>query len=316
MLNAIHLRTLVAVVGTGSFAGAAKRLGYTPSAVSQQMMALERSAGVALFDRRARSIRPTSAAVLIVDRSHELLALLDALEDDVRSLAGGTLGRLRVGSFATASQHLVPSTLGRLARRAAELDVVLDEGEPDLLVPMVLDRQLDIALAYDYGWAPRAWPRGLVRTPLLSEDVVAVLPASHAADRVALEDLAREVWIATVEGTAGATMLDRACASAGFVPRIDYRTNDYEVVHRLVASGLGVALVPALGHRSVPGVRTVPVAGMRGQRSVVAVHRRASTAPAVPVVLEALQESARALVATAARGGIQRLALPSEHQHP
>ena len=83
MLNPVHLRTLVEVVKTGSFAEAARRLGYTSSAVSQQISAFERAVGVTLFEREAHSIRPASAALLIADRGGELLAAFDGFEHEV-----------------------------------------------------------------------------------------------------------------------------------------------------------------------------------------------------------------------------------------
>src|SRR5699024_9840120 len=108
MLNPVHLQTLITVLRTGSFADAARELGYTGSAVSQQVARLERSARVTLFDRSARSITPTPAAELLASRSREVLATIRDLEDDVLAIAKGRLGTLRVGSFPTASERLLP----------------------------------------------------------------------------------------------------------------------------------------------------------------------------------------------------------------
>lgn len=171
MLNPLHLRTLAAVLRTGSFAAAASSWAYAPSAVSQQVSALERETQLVLFERAARSARPTQAAELLAQRSGELLALLDALQDDVGRLAGGRLGHLRVGSFPTASLHLVPLVLARLALRAPDVRIVLDEGEPDELLPLVADLRIDLALVYEYDLVPRNWPPGLVRTTLQVEEL-------------------------------------------------------------------------------------------------------------------------------------------------
>lgn len=299
MLNPVHLRTLGAVLRTGSFAAAAKQLGYTPSAVSQQIAALERDTRLALFERGARAVRPTPAAQTLVSRAGEALAVLDALEDDVRALAGGRLGRLRLGSFPTASEHLLPGALARLADRLPGVGTVLEEGEPEALLPLVTDRQTDLALVYEYDLAPRAWPRNLVRTVLLTEDVLLLLPSGHRLARpgTALADLGREVWISTAEGTGGAESLRRACGAAGFVPRIDHRTNDYDVVRRLVAAGLGIALVPALGHEPSPGVTAVLPRDPAVRRRVIAVHRRVGANPAVGEALDACRHAAEAAAA-------------------
>ena len=108
MLEPLHLRTLSTVLQTGSFAAAARRLGYTPSAVSQQIAALERAIRLPLFEREARSIRPTPAAAFLSTRGQEVLATLGALQDDLRGLADGSIGTVRLGSFPTAGEHLLP----------------------------------------------------------------------------------------------------------------------------------------------------------------------------------------------------------------
>ncbi|MBC7559226.1 MAG: LysR family transcriptional regulator [Dermatophilaceae bacterium] len=298
MLNPLHLRTLATVLRTGSFAAAAHQLGYAPSAVSQQVSALERQTQLVLFERAARSVRPTQAAELLAQRSGEVLALLEALQDDIGQLAGGHLGHLRIGSFPTASLHLVPLVLARLALRSPDVRIVLDEGEPDELLPLVTDRRVDLALVYEYDLVPRSWPPGLVRTTLLVEDLALLLPAGHPRSDapLTLGDLQNEVWVSTAEGTSGAENLHRASALAGFVPRIDYRTNDYHVVRRLVAAGLGIALVPALGHEASAGVVTGNVWGFRARRKVLAVHRRHATNPCVQGALEACRRAGRRLV--------------------
>lgn len=298
MLNPVHLHTLATVLRRGSFAAAAQDLGYTPSAVSQQVSALERETSLVLFERAARSVRPTPAAELLAQRSATVLALLDGLQHDVGRLAGGRLGRLRVGSFPTASLHLVPPVLARLALRLPDVGVVLDEGEPHELVPLVADRRIDLALVYEYDLVPRSSPPGLVRRTLLVEDLALLLPERRPwpTGPLTLGDLRDEVWIATAEGTSGAENLHRACALEGFVPRIDYRSNDYHVVRRLVAAGLGIALVPALGHQPGPGVVTGTVRGLVARRRVLAVHARSVTNPCLDEALSACRRAAARLV--------------------
>jgi DNA-binding transcriptional LysR family regulator len=111
MLNPLHLRTLIAVLRTGSFAEAARRLGYTGSAVSQQMASLERAAKLSLFERDAHGIRPTPTADFLAQRAQEVLAAFGEFEDDVQAMSEGSVGRVRLGSFPTASQQLLPLAL-------------------------------------------------------------------------------------------------------------------------------------------------------------------------------------------------------------
>lgn len=296
MLNPLHLRTLAVVIETGSFANAARQLGYTASAVSQQIVALERASGSTLFEREAHSVRPTAGARFLAERGRDVLASLDTLELDVRAMARGRLGRLRLGSFATASARLLPSSLAALAAALPSVDVRLDEGEPDELVPALLDGQLDVALVYRYDLVPRPVADSLVEVPLLDEDLLLLLPSDHprrSRRPLALADLADEIWVASREGSDGAACLQGLCAAAGFQPRIDLRSNDYGVVQGLVRSGLGIALVPALGHQQSAGVHAARLTGRRTLRHVSALHRRANTNPLVPPLLAAVREAVR-----------------------
>ncbi|MET9242643.1 LysR family transcriptional regulator [Nonomuraea sp. NPDC003709] len=284
MLNPLHLRTLTAVLNAGSFAAAARRLGYTGSAVSQQIAALERAVRMPLFERGAQTITPTPAARYLVLRAYEVLAALDALEDDVRGMSEGTIGRLRLGSFPTASQRLLPIALAAYAQTHPAVETLLDEGEPDELIPLVRAGELDLALVYRYDLVPRAWPRDLREIPLLAEELLLLLPAGHslaAAGAVALDDLKHETWVSTREGTSGASCLRRLCARAGYEPQVDYRSNDYGVIHGFVRSGLGVALVPALAHLPGEGVVATGLDGVEARRRIAAVHRTAAANPAV-----------------------------------
>jgi DNA-binding transcriptional LysR family regulator len=295
VLNPLHLRTLTAVLQTGSFAVAARRLGYTPSAVSQQIAALERAAGLPLFEREAHGVRPTPAAAWLRGRGQEVLAALGSLQDDLRGLADGGTGTVRLGSFPTASEHLLPPALAALAAGSPSVEVLLDEGEPGELVPRVHDGDLDVALVYRYTRVPVRRPRALTVTPLLREDLVLLLPPGHpqgGAGEVRLGDLADALWIAPRQGTAGATCLQRVCAEAGFEPRVGYRSNDYDVVRGFVRSGLGVALVPVLGAVADPGVATARLAGLEVHRHVGVLTRPGLGNPAVAGVVAALTAAA------------------------
>ncbi len=298
MLNPLHLRTLTTVLQTGSFAVAARQLGYTPSAVSQQIAALERAVRLPLFERDARSVRPTPAAAFLAARGQEVLAALGVLQDDLRALADGVLGTVRLGSFPTASQHLLPGGLTALATSHPCVEVLLDEGEPAELAPRVQDGDLDVALVYRYTRVPGRRPSALSVTPLLREDLVLLLPSGHplsGVEEIRLEQLQDAVWVTTRHGTEGAACLQRLCAEAGFEPRVSYRSNDYAVVRGFVRSGLGVALVPVLGHGPGPGVVAARLARTGAHRHVGLLTRADARNPAVDGVITALIRSARGL---------------------
>ena len=248
MVNPTHLTTLIAVLRTGSFASAARQLGYTGSAVSQQIAAFERETGLTLFERDARGIRPTVVAEQLHERAHEVFAAITAFDDRIRSLGAGDAGRIRLGSFPTASMQFVPAAIAEFVRSNPEVELELDEGEPTRLVPRLESRELDVALAYAYDLVPMRWPSAVTATPLFSEELVAFVPPGHPASggTIRLADLEEETWVATRVDAQCTLAIERACATAGFRPRIRYRSDNYSVVASFVRSGLGVALIPAL----------------------------------------------------------------------
>lgn len=297
MLQPTHLRTLRAVLATGSLAGAGARLGFTASAVSQQMATLERATGLTLLERGPRSVQPTPAAEALARRAGALLDQLDLLEREVRVMAAGGQGAVRIGSFPSASASLLPQALARLARSRARVEVLLDEAEPADLVPRLLGGALDLALVYEYDAVPTPWPGELTRTGLLREELLVLLPRGHRladAPSVDLAELAGERWASSLEGTAGSRTLDRLCAARGFEPRVDYRSNDYTVLRGIVAADVCVALVPALSHTSDQGVRLLPLAATDAGRQVHVLRRTDDPNPLLPPVLDALVRASRA----------------------
>lgn len=300
MLNPIHLRTLQECVRTGSFAEAGRVLGYTASAVSQQMVLLERAVGATLFERAARSARSTGLALRLAERSRDALGALDGLEREMRAMVVGDEGSLRLASFATANSRVLPEVLATVVAQRPQAEVQLDEGEPDEVIDGVLDGVVDAAVVFEYDLDPRQWPIELCAEELLAEPLRVALPDSHrlaGAAEVELHDLEDDAWICTRQDTAGARSLVRLSAASGFVPRIIFRSNDYSVVRDLVARGLGVAVLPGLAiedHR----IRIVRIAGWQPHRRVKTLYRKQNTNPLLPIALECLAKSCAALSAT------------------
>ncbi|MDT7563133.1 MAG: hypothetical protein QOG76_1757 [Pseudonocardiales bacterium] len=293
MLNPIHLHTLRACVRTRSFAEAARELGYTTSAVSQQMFQLERSVGAALFERSARSVRPTAVAEQLAERSGAALGALSTLEREAAAMVRGEAGSLRLASFATANARIVPAALAAVVARRPNAEVQLDEGEPDEVLDGVLEGTLDAAVVFDYDRDRRDWPVELHRAELLTEPFALAVPPGHrfaGQAEVDLAEAATETWICTRADTAGARSLARLAADAGFVPRIVFRSNDYGVIRELVARELGVAMLPALAWPD-GGVRTVALAGSRPFRQVLVLYRPNNTNPMLPLALDCLEQA-------------------------
>jgi DNA-binding transcriptional LysR family regulator len=311
MLNPVHLRTLAMVVRTGSFAEAARRLGYTGSAVSQQISILERQLRTPLFERDAHSITATPAAAFIASRSGAALGALQALEDEISLLADGAVGRLRLGSFPTASERLLPDTLSAFKGSHPLIDVHLDEAELEELMPLLESREIDVALVYRYSLVPKPWPKTVITHRVICEDLLVVRNGNDAGEEpgvVDLPGLADQTWISTRDGTAGAAVLRHLCRGQGFEPAVSYRSNNYSVIQELVRAGLGIALIPALGYRSTPGLRVDRIRGSTAFREVLV-----ATSPGVSELLvEALVDCIRGAAQDLASHGTLSIDPPSE----
>lgn len=285
------------VLRAGSFAAAGRQLGYTGSAVSQQMMALEAECGLTLFQRSAHGIRPTPAAELLTERAGDILGALASLEEVVREIATGTRGRLGLGCFPTASEVLVPDALARFARMFANVDVRFDDGEPESLLPRLVEGDLDLLVVYRYDLVPQPWPAGVRRTPLHAEAVKLLVPEDHRTrpGRLHLADVADASWISTRQGSAGTLALERCCAMAGFTPRIRYRSNDYDVVRSFVRAGFGVAAVPRLGFMGRLGLRALDLSDLTLRRHVEVLTAAKPDSPAIIGMITALKAAVAAL---------------------
>lgn len=297
--NVVQLRTLVAVVEHGSFAEAARDLGYSPSAISQQIAALERDWKVELFERRPRSVLPTPAAREIADRAIAALNELDQLSDLIRALSQGSHGSIRIGAFGTASRHLLPAAVRAFADRYPGSKVALEEGAPAELLRAMVSRDLDVVLVRSSGPVESRWMHELKFIKLLNERMLLLLPVDHRlaeSSPVTLADLADETWITSLEGTPGAEELEQLSAAAGMTPRIGFRTNDMDAIERLVREHIGVALIPALALVPMTGVRYVSLADPNAIRLVFAAYSAGEARPVILAFVEALRDVAKALV--------------------
>jgi molybdate transport repressor ModE-like protein len=302
MIEARHLRVLRAVARTGSFSAAARDLGCTQPAVSQQMKALESGAGTPLLVRGAREMRLTEAGEALVRHAAGILAGLTAAEEEVAAIAGLRAGRVRLSSFPSGSSTLVPRAVAEMRAHHPGTKVSLVEAEPPRSVDMLRAGDCDITLAFRYIDLPtpaeESWDDLVVR-PLLTDRLVGVVPEGHrlaGLERPAgIEELAQEEWIAGCPRCR--RHLVEVCERAGFTPRIDFATDDYPAVVGLVAAGLGVAVLPELALESVrpKGVAVVEVRPAV-QREVVALTLPdLANVPAVDMMLARLARAALSL---------------------
>ncbi|MEA2367528.1 MAG: hypothetical protein QOH38_246, partial [Thermoleophilaceae bacterium] len=135
MLDVKRMKVLREVAAESSFSAAAQKLGYTQSAVSQQIAALEREAGTMLIERNPRGIRLTDAGEALVRHADKILARLAEAEAELEAIAGLRGGRLRLGSFPTAGATLMPRAIAEFSKRHPAVELSLAEAEPDESLP-------------------------------------------------------------------------------------------------------------------------------------------------------------------------------------
>jgi DNA-binding transcriptional LysR family regulator len=301
VIEARHLRVLRAVAAAGSFSGAARELGCTQPAVSQQMKSLESSAGTRLIVRAGRETRLTQAGEVLVRHATGILAGLTAAEEEIAAIVGLRAGRVRLVSFPSGSSTLVPAALAALRAAHPGTRVSLVEAEPPDSVAMLRDGDCDVALAFRYTGAAARGEQGewddLVVRPLLVDRLVGLVPDGHRfADEgtIGMAQLADEPWIAGCPRCR--TQLVEVCEAAGFTPRIDFATDDYPAVIGLVAAGLGVATLPELALASVraEGVRRLVVEPSVSREVVALTLPDLARVPAVEATLDQLAAVAAA----------------------
>ncbi|RZS43482.1 DNA-binding transcriptional LysR family regulator [Herbihabitans rhizosphaerae] len=299
MLELRRLRLLTEFVRRGSIAATASSLGYTPSAVSQQLAALEREVGVALLDRTARSAELTDAGRRLAERSEEILTLVEAAEADLSAQENAPTGRVVVTGFPTAAVAFAPA-LARSLGDHPGLTFVLRQTRPGEGLRQVQSGEVDIALIDDWtGKAPEQAPSTLKFFHLRRDPVVLALPEGHAmADPtvpVDLQELRDQPWMAAPAGEPSRRAVERLLDTVGGARPVPWEFEGLHTILSLVARGIGITAVPALtlaaGDQGV-AVRRLP--GRTIAREVYAVTRTASVRrPSVAVTLGAIHAAAR-----------------------
>jgi DNA-binding transcriptional LysR family regulator len=293
MLDVRRMRVLREVANRGSIAAAAQALSFTPSAVSQQIAALEREAGVALVERGPRSVRLTEAGRALVAHTEEVLARLQAAEADIEAIAGLRRGTLRVASFPTAFATIMPGAITEFRRRYPDVELTLTESDPRSSFARLKSGELDLALVYEYDFVPLPGDDAIELVHLMDDPVNVLLPRTHPAARrraVRLIDLADESWITSTARSSCHAFVRRACNATGFEPEMRMESDDHGVWQGLVAAGVAVALVSELSLPILhPAVVVRPVAPTPLGRRIYAAHRvGASRSEGVAAMLEIL----------------------------
>jgi DNA-binding transcriptional LysR family regulator len=304
----------------GSIARTADALGYTPSAVSQQLAVLEREAGTPLLDRTARSAGLTDAGRRLAVHAERILAMVEEAEADLSAQAAQPSGRVVVTAFPSAAVAFAPA-LARSLRAHPKLSLLLRQSSPAEGLQLVRSGEVEVAIVDDWTGRLSANLDSLDATEraehggrgvlsyyhLVRDPLVLVVARGHPAadpDRpVDLRALRNEPWLSAPAGEPSRQAVDRLLAAVGVTPPVPSEFEGLGTVANLVARGLGIAIMPRLAvgayERRVV-VREMP-AGLDLARDVFAVARTASVVrPSVAVIVSALRGGARSMAHRAA----------------
>ncbi len=294
MFDLARLRLLRELAHRGTMTAVATAFGLTSSAVSQQLATLEREARVALLERVGRRVRLTAEGARLVSHAEAILQAVEEAELDLQAGRETPRGDLEIACFSTfAKVYLLPAII-RARDLFPEVHVVIHELESADAIEAVRDGRCHVAVSFAYNLAPRPDVAGLASQQLMEEPVLLALPERWRSERdpIDLERLAREDWIVGSRQIDDRLLAERACAVAGFAPRITHTVDDYDLLLRMVSAGLGVGFVPELGlpfpSAYAEAVRTP--AGAPRTRRVHALTRDALTAS--PLVRALLPELA------------------------
>lgn len=297
------LRVLRELDERGTVAAAAAALHVTPSAVSQQLVALSREVGVKLIEPVGRRVRLTDAARVLLLRANEIFAQLEHVHADLAAHAEGQLANVRVAGFAATLSGLVLPAVRRLRDSHPDVVIRLAESDPPDSFDELVRGDVDVVLSLESKDSPSATDRRFHRVALLAERFDIALPLHHRfahAPEVALADLAGESWIFSNTDTCRDISL-AACTAAGFTPQSVHSIDDWDATLSAVGLGLGLALVPRLitvGSRSDVVIRALD-AEQPTRHVFAAVRQGSQFAPHLKVVLDALVEAGAAKAALA-----------------
>ncbi|GGR77574.1 LysR family transcriptional regulator [Micromonospora fulviviridis] len=297
MLDVRRMQVLRAVVTSGSVTAAAAHLGYTPSAVSQQVAALEKEAGIALLERVGRGVQPTAAGRLLTEHAAIISQHVAEAETALADLRAGRTGRLAIRYFASVGPTLLAPALARLRREHPDVTIDPKLTDPKDSLPDVEQGNADLAIVVRRRGDES---RPGIRAMHLHDDAYqAVLPAGHplAGRRmIDLADLAGEPWVGSEPPGPCLEPITDACASVGFSPDFVATSEDYATAQGFVAAGLGISLIPQLGLSTRhPGVTIRPVRRPEPVRAIYAAVREISLdQPALRALIDALMDAAKA----------------------
>lgn len=297
MIDISALRALVAVEQHGSVVAASDVMGFSPSAVSQQIKKLEKQTGVAVLERNGRGVLLTERGLALAGYGRRIMGELEELQATLLADPAKPTGLLRLVAFSTACRGLVGPMLGRMAAAHPTVEITVLAEDPREAVQRVASGEAELAVVHNWNSVPLVIPENLVHEDLCIDQADVLVNSTHPlASRTAVEreDLLNETWISTPAGAICNEALLQIFAGLGRVPDIRIYDPDFSTHLAMVEQGVAVALVPRLGRPQLPpGVVAIPVMNPIQQRSVGVVYRKTMTAsPNIRIAVRMLREVA------------------------
>jgi DNA-binding transcriptional LysR family regulator len=288
-LDVRRLRVLRELSERGTVAATAEALAFTPSAVSQQLSALEREAGVPLLEREGRRLALTDAGRTLVTHADAVLAQLERAEAELAAASEGVAGTLRVAAFSSFARSLLPGVAAAMLKHE-RLDLHVRDAEPQDSIPLLRLGELDVAIAQRFPYVPRDFGPAFHVVELFDDPLHLATGPGHHDARPRFAELAGRPWVAGHPGTSCHEVVVHACHAAGHEPEIVGFSNDFAVVAALVAQGVGLALIPEIAHDQAPPEVTLRPLDPPLTRQVLAIVRAgAEERPAVAAFLDELR---------------------------
>jgi DNA-binding transcriptional LysR family regulator len=297
MIDISALRALVAVEQHGSVIAASDVMGFSPSAVSQQIKKLEKQTGVAVLERNGRGVLLTERGLALAGYGRRIMGELEELQATLLADPAKPSGLLRLVAFSTACRGLVGPMLGRMAATHPAVKVTVLAEDPREAVQRVATGEAELAVVHNWNSVPLVIPENLVHEDLCVDQADVLVNSTHplaARAAVEREDLLDQTWISTPAGAICNEALLQIFAGLGRVPDIRIYDPDFSTHIAMVEQGVAVALVPRLGRPPLPhAVVAIPVMNPVQQRSVGVVYRKTMTAsPAIRQAVHMLRDVA------------------------
>lgn len=296
MFDPRTLQALVAIRHAGSVIAAADQLGYTPSAVSQQIKRLERDLASPLLERVGRGVVLTPAAHVLADEAQDLLERIETVEARTREAAERAHGTLRVAAFSSAIRGLLPCAITTLADKAPQVSLEVREIDPWDGVDAVGAGSVELAIVHNWEPLPLALAPNVRTIDLGVDEADVIMPADHPLADYSVLDAGQLLdfpWITVRPGSICHQWLTSMLRNAGGEPRVVHEVAEYDAQLALIVPTAALALIPRLGRASLPPGVVARTVRQRSRRRIMAAFRESHEAtPALRACIEALETAA------------------------